>query len=77
MSGITPILDTLLHQVLGKRVDVPVIRDLPSPVRPLQPGQALQAVHSDSRLDPRPTPAGDSARGAPTSERPAAPPPLP
>tara|TARA_A100001391_G_scaffold82240_3_gene53637 strand:- start:16429 stop:17607 length:1179 start_codon:yes stop_codon:yes gene_type:complete len=77
VSGITPILDTLLHQVLGKRVDVPVIRDLPSPVRPLQPGQALQAVHSDSRLDPRPTPTGDSARGAPTSERPAAPPPLP
>ncbi|MFP1682530.1 flagellar hook-length control protein FliK [Alloalcanivorax sp. C16-1] len=71
MSGITPILDTLLHQVLGKRVDVPLARELPLPVRPLQPGQAPPAVHSDSRLDPRPAPTSDSARGAATGERPA------
>ncbi len=29
MSGITPLIDTLLHQVLGKRVDF--LRGLPSP----------------------------------------------
>lgn len=75
MSGITPILDTLLHQVLGKRVDVPLARELPPPVRPLQPGQAPPAVRSDSRLDPRPAPTRDSARGAATGERPATVPP--
>ncbi|MFT6600408.1 MAG: flagellar hook-length control protein FliK [Alloalcanivorax sp.] len=53
MSGITPILDTLLHQVLGKRVDVPVARQTPEPVRPLSPADAPPAVRSDSRLDPR------------------------
>ena len=77
MSGITPILDTLLHQVLGKRVDVPVARELPLPVRPLQPGQAPPAVRSDSRLDPRPAPTGDTARGAAAGERPAAAPAAP
>ncbi|WP_116366339.1 flagellar hook-length control protein FliK [Parahaliea mediterranea] len=53
MSGLTPLLDTLLHQVLGKRVDLPQPRDLNEPVKPLQAGIAPQAVHSDSRLDPR------------------------
>lgn len=53
MSGITPLLDTLLHQVLGKRVDVPVQRDLNEPVRPTDPSRAPRAVHSDSRLDSR------------------------
>lgn len=53
MSGITPILDTLLHQVLGKPVDLAGARDLNQPVTPLLPGTAPQAVHSDSRLDPR------------------------
>ena len=56
MSGITPILDTLLHQVLGKRVDVPVARQTPEPVRPLSPAEAPPAVRSDSRLDPRSAP---------------------
>lgn len=65
MSGITPILDTLLHQVLGKRVDLPAARDLNEPVKPLQAGTAPQALHSDSRLDPRPAPA------APTGAKPA------
>lgn len=59
MSGITPILDTLLHQVLGKRVDVPVARPLPEPVRPLSPADAPPAVRSDSRLDPRSAPLPD------------------
>ncbi|HEX5678513.1 MAG TPA: flagellar hook-length control protein FliK [Alcanivorax sp.] len=59
MSGITPILDTLLHQVLGKRVDVPVARQTPEPVRPLSPAEAPPAVRSDSRLDPRSAPLPD------------------
>ena len=42
MSGITPILDTLLHQVLGKRVDVPVARQTPEPVRPTQEADTAQ-----------------------------------
>lgn len=53
MSGITPLIDTLLHQVLGKRVDVPVPRDLNAPVQPASPSDAIKALHSDSRLDPR------------------------
>ena len=53
MSGITPLIDTLLHQVLGKRVDVPVPRELNAPVQPSSPGDAVQALRSDSRLDPR------------------------
>ena len=59
MSGITPILDTLLHQVLGKRVDVPVARQTPEPVRPLSPAEAPPAVRSDSRLEPRTAPLPD------------------
>ncbi|MDR5905775.1 flagellar hook-length control protein FliK [Franzmannia qiaohouensis] len=53
MSGITPLLDTLLHQVLGKRVDLPTQRELNEPVRPTDPSRAPRAVHSDSRLDSR------------------------
>ncbi|MBL7251698.1 flagellar hook-length control protein FliK [Alloalcanivorax marinus] len=66
MSGITPILDTLLHQVLGKRVDVPLVRPQPDPVRPLLGAEALTAVRSDSRLDPRALPAREG--GAPATE---------
>ncbi len=69
MSGITPILDTLLHQVLGKRVDVPVLRDQPTPVSPKASSDAIQPARSDSRLhgqsQPRLTaPEGDAARAA-------------
>lgn len=54
MSGLTPLIDTLLHQVLGKRVDVPASsRPLNPPVMPLLPAEAAKAVHSDSRLDAR------------------------
>lgn len=56
MSGITPLLDTLLHQVLGKRVDTPPARDLNQPVKPTSPADAPRAVHSDSRLDARTNP---------------------
>lgn len=53
MSGLTPLIDTLLHQVLGKRVDLPASRPLNPPVMPLLPAEAARAVHSDSRLDAR------------------------
>ncbi|HSH47430.1 MAG TPA: flagellar hook-length control protein FliK [Halomonas sp.] len=53
MSGITPLLDTLLHQVLGKRVDTAEPRELNQPVRPTAPSDAPRALHSDSRLDAR------------------------
>lgn len=53
MSGITPLLDTLLHQVLGKRVDTPPPQDLNQPVKPTSPADAPRALHSDSRLDAR------------------------
>ncbi|WP_287124674.1 flagellar hook-length control protein FliK [Chromohalobacter sp.] len=43
MSGINPIIDTLLHQVLGQRVDTPAARDLPEPVKPMLPGNAIEA----------------------------------
>lgn len=49
MSGITPILDTLLHQVLGKRVDVPRVRNFPEPVTPTSPCEVIQPVNSDSQ----------------------------
>ncbi|TNE75468.1 MAG: flagellar hook-length control protein FliK [Gammaproteobacteria bacterium] len=53
MSGLTPILDTLLHQVLGKRVDVQPPRDSTEPVIQVRPGEPPRPVRSDSRLDPR------------------------
>lgn len=50
MSGITPILDTLLHQVLGRRVDTTVHKDQPTPVSPSTSANAIQPARSDSRL---------------------------
>ncbi|MDR5898729.1 flagellar hook-length control protein FliK [Halomonas vilamensis] len=52
MSGITPLIDTLMHQVLGKRGDSSP-RVLNEPVRPVDSGEGPRAVHSDSRLDAR------------------------
>ncbi|MDW5375685.1 flagellar hook-length control protein FliK [Halomonas sp. HP20-15] len=52
MSGVvTPLIDTLLHQVLGKRSDVPSNLNVLEPVKPMTPGSALQALKSDSRLE--------------------------
>lgn len=63
MSGITPILDTLLHQVLGRR-DTPVDRPLPDQlIAPPRAGLPPQSAHSDSRLDPRPLPAARTTIG--------------
>ncbi|WP_163559540.1 flagellar hook-length control protein FliK [Halomonas sp. NO4] len=68
MSGINPLIDTLLHQVLGKHADVPPPRDLNQPVRPVDPGAGPRALHSDSRLDGRG--AGAPLSGlAPTPQR--------
>ncbi|WP_163574717.1 flagellar hook-length control protein FliK [Halomonas faecis] len=69
MSGINPLLDTLLHQVLGKRVDVQPPRDLNEPVRSVDPGEGPRALHSDSRLDGR-RPSGAPLTGlSPTPQR--------
>ncbi|WP_413615493.1 flagellar hook-length control protein FliK [Halomonas cupida] len=53
MSGINSLIDTLLHQVLGKRVDLPAPRDFNAPVKAIDPGRGPHEVHSDSRLDAR------------------------
>lgn len=50
MSGLTPLIDTLLHQVLGKRVDMPAARDSHTPVTPVDPSRFTRPAHSDSRL---------------------------
>jgi hypothetical protein len=50
VSGLTPLIDTLLHQVLGKRVDVPAARDPHTPVTPVDPSRFTRPAHSDSRL---------------------------
>nr|WP_299239764.1 flagellar hook-length control protein FliK [uncultured Halomonas sp.] len=65
MSGvITPLLDTLLHQVLGKRVDTLANRELLEPVKPLTPSQAPRALHSDSRLHTERSPVSLPGMGA-------------
>ena len=61
MSGITPLLDTLLHQVLGRRVDIPLPKDLNQPAGPVVPVQGLCELHSDSRLDARDLPQAQDA----------------
>lgn len=80
MSGITPLLDTLLPQVLGKRVDTPLSRALNKPVQPASDAGAPRPVFSDSRLNTTPKslelalagamsrfqPAAQGIRGAPT-----------
>lgn len=81
MSGINSLIDTVLHQVLGKRADTPAPRDLNEPVRPVSPSEAPRALHSDSRLEgrersPQNAPIAESAkppreaRGASPAARP-------
>lgn len=69
MSGINTLIDTLMHQVLGKRVDTPLPRDLNQPVKPLTPADAPAAVRSDSRLDARNSVPLREAGRAPPDER--------
>lgn len=68
MSGLTPILDTLLHHVLGRRAENIGRQPLNRPVRPLEPKAALQSLRSDSRLDPRSAvPDEQAVRGPPAT----------
>lgn len=53
MATITPLLDTLLHEVLGRRMDSPSRPQLTPPVAPVYPTKAAQAVQGDSRLQAR------------------------
>lgn len=55
MSTITPLIDTLMHQVLGKGGN-PAPKVLNEPVRPVDPGEGPRAMRSDSRLDARADP---------------------
>ncbi|MYL24644.1 flagellar hook-length control protein FliK [Halomonas alkaliantarctica] len=64
MSGITPLIDTLMHQVLGKRADGSP-RVLNEPVRPVDPGEGPRPLHSDSRLDARSDPRLNDLRRLP------------
>lgn len=73
MSGINTLVDTLMHQVLGKRVDTPSPRVLNEPVRPATSMDPQNPVRSDSRLnhseqrvDGRVGPSGRALRELPT-----------
>ena len=61
MAVITPLLDTLLHDVLGKRMDRLNPREAPESVRPVSPQDALSALRSDSRLQSGQSPAAVDA----------------
>ena len=54
MSGITPLIDTLLHQVLGRQAEASSLRALNSPVQPVSPGEGPRALQGDASLDGRP-----------------------
>ncbi|GEN27952.1 flagellar hook-length control protein FliK [Halovibrio variabilis] len=54
MSGITPLIDTLLHQVLGRQGEVSLQRALEQPVKPIPPGEGPRALMGDANLDGRP-----------------------
>ena len=69
MSGINSLIDTLMHQVLGKRVETPLPRDLNQPVKPMTATDTPAAVRSDSRLDARTNVPVREALRAPQDER--------
>tara|TARA_R110002049_G_scaffold153872_3_gene318285 strand:- start:3330 stop:4601 length:1272 start_codon:yes stop_codon:yes gene_type:complete len=54
VSGITPLIDTLLHQVLGRQGEVSLQRALDQPVKPIPHGEGPRAVMRDANLDGRP-----------------------
>lgn len=62
MSGITPLIDTLLHQVLGRQGELSLQRALDQPVKPIPPGQGPRAVMGDANLDGRASPLSDLKR---------------
>ena len=53
MSGINPLLDTLLHHVLGRRVDTALPAPLNQAVVPPGAIEALRAIHGDAGVDGR------------------------
>ncbi|SES00901.1 hook-length control protein FliK [Vreelandella subterranea] len=53
MSTINPLIDTLLHQVLGRRGDVSSQRLMDQPIKPVVPGEGPRALMGDARLDGR------------------------
>ncbi|MEA2119487.1 flagellar hook-length control protein FliK [Halovibrio sp. HP20-50] len=55
MSGINPLIDTLLHQVLGRQGEVSLQRVLEQPVKPIPPGEGPRALKGDANLDGRPS----------------------
>lgn len=77
MAGINTLIDTVLHSVLGRRVDIQPQRDLNQPVRPMDPAQAPPQVRSDSRLNPRSSPYLDPLGREPGQTRPGPRPTLP
>lgn len=74
MSGINSLIDTLMHSVLAKRVDIPPQKELTEPVRPASPSDAPLAVRSDSRLEPGQV-AVRHPTGSPTPQKNPTPPP--
>jgi len=54
VSGITPLIDTLMHQVLGRKGGELSQRPLNAPVQPIPPGEGPRALQGDSSLDGRP-----------------------
>lgn len=62
MSGITPLIDTLLHQVLGRQGEVSLQRALNQAVKPIPPGEGPRAVMGDANLDGRASPLNDLKR---------------
>ncbi|MCB8888502.1 flagellar hook-length control protein FliK [Vreelandella malpeensis] len=57
MSGITPLIDTLMHQVLGRQGEASQQRSINAPVQPVTPGEGPRALSRDASLDGRLTPA--------------------
>lgn len=55
MSGINPLIDTLLHQVLGRQGEASLRRSLDQPIKPIPPGEGPRAVMGDANLDGRAT----------------------
>lgn len=64
MSGITPLIDTLMHQVLGRQGESSLQRSLNAPIQPIPPGEGPRALQGDASLDGRPMslPLGDLKR---------------
>lgn len=56
MSGITPLIDTLMHQVLGRQGEVSLQRALSEQVKPVLHGEGPRPIQRDASLDGRAAP---------------------